>query len=412
MFVVERLLSLIRRPSPTPGFTFLKEPVAGSLVDNRLTNPAAPQNPSGDRRHAVLPLQVDLVLASHSALRVAPAAPLVGVPADRGELEVRRRAEGEPGGRPHGEHRAAPDGVVGAEVRLEALPLGVASEPGGEGAEAARDVVSARGVDRAVAAVEHHVQRQSRREHSGHDAAVVVVDHRRWEALFRLGIHDVVVIVQVIPDARQDLSADRPKHGLIEADEPVLQVILELLGLRGAQTVGGLRGVQVPPVTLKQELVPRAENVRARHDVELLLGGVADGDTGRGGAGRRRRPQPQQCGGRNPEQHSVGGVDRERRKHREHHRRVAVDHGLGCRAPGPSPAGPSSRAERRPAVRCPAPRPGLVPARSAGAAAPPAERDAGRAAWGTLWHSGVSAHCTLVESTLDGSPVSTPCLGT
>ena len=157
-----------------------------------------------------------------------------------------------------------------------------------------------------------------------------------------------------------------------------------VLGLRGAQTVGRLRGVQVPPVTLKQELVPRAENVRARHDVELLLGGVAHGDPGRRGAGFRRRPQTHQGGGRDPEQNPVRRVDREGR---EEPRAPAAD---GCPprcwayGPGPWRARPSGRAERRPALRCPAPRPGLVPARSAGAAAQPAGRDAGRAAWRTL----------------------------
>ena len=49
MLVVERLLSLIRKPSPAPLSTFLKEPVVASLVDHRFTNAAAPQNPSGDK---------------------------------------------------------------------------------------------------------------------------------------------------------------------------------------------------------------------------------------------------------------------------------------------------------------------------------------------------------------------------
>src|SRR3954453_5885619 len=188
--------------------------------------PGRPPESVPGERYPILALEVELVLAPDAALGVSPAAPGVGIPPDRRQRKIGRLAEGEPVARPDREDAPGTDPVVAPELGLEALPVAVAPEPGIVDAEAGVDVIAGRRVDRAAPIVVREVEGEAGGDVVGLDLAAVVVQQWGRETLLGVGIHNLVVAVEVVTDANKDPSGGGPIHGLVDPDELVFQLIL------------------------------------------------------------------------------------------------------------------------------------------------------------------------------------------
>ena len=64
-------------------------------------------------------------------------------------------------------------------------------------------------------------------------------------------IHDLEIVVQVVPQPQQEILGHPAVHGLMESNQVVVHRRLELPGQRRAQPVGRLVAVEVAPVAFQ-----------------------------------------------------------------------------------------------------------------------------------------------------------------